>query len=65
MRFSAAVKVPCDSGDRRTGRALGRTPRDWEEDVLAAVTVEVVELMDGREVVVLLDVDEDDEDVFR
>jgi hypothetical protein len=42
---------------------LGRTPRDWEEDVLAVVTVEVAELMDGRGVVVL-DADVED-DVFR
>jgi len=59
------VKVPWDSGDRRTGRALGGAPSEWEEDVLAAVTVEVVELMDGRGAVVLDADDEDDEDVSR
>jgi hypothetical protein len=63
IRFSAAVKLPCDKGDGRTGRTLGRPLREWEEDVLADVTVDVTELMDGREVVVVED--DDDDDVFR
>lgn len=65
MRFSAAVKLPCDNGDGRTGRALGRPPREWEDDVLADVTAEETDPIDGRGVVVVDADDVDDEDVVR
>lgn len=61
MRFSAAVKLPCDKGDGRAGRALVLV---WEDDVLEVVTAEVVEAMDGRGAVVDDDTEED-EDAFR
>jgi hypothetical protein len=42
---------------------LGRPLTEWEEDVLADVTVDATELVDGRGAVVVDD--EDDDDVFR
>lgn len=60
MRFSAAVKLPCDNGDGRTGRTLGRPP-EWDEEVVADV---ITDPTDGRVVVVDVE-DDEDEDVFR
>jgi hypothetical protein len=47
MRFSAAVKVPCDKGDGRTGRAAatGRDGEDGEE--VRGEVVEMDELDEG------------------
>lgn len=59
------MKLPCDNGDGRTGRTLGRPPIECEEDVLDDVTTDVTDPMDGRGVVVVDADDDDDEDVFR
>ena len=43
MRFSAAVKVPCDKGDRRTGRATGMDDVDVADTVDARGVTELDE----------------------
>ena len=65
IRFSVAVKFPCDNGDGRTGRALGRPPIEWDVNELVDVTVDDTDPMDGRGVIAVDVDDEDDEDVVR
>lgn len=67
MRFSAAVKLPCESGEGRAGRAL-TLPACDEDELEVEVTVDVVDAIDGRGAVLDdadFDVEVEDDDVLR
>jgi hypothetical protein len=68
IRFSAAVKLPCDNGDGRAGRGSGVKVdvAEAEEDVVSEIVVADDGGESAEDLVVAVDPDEDvDVEVFR